>query len=134
MDKVLILVRGIPGSGKTTFSRYMSKGFDSLHIEADRFFVDDQGNYNFDASLLNQAHKWCQDSVFRAMNEDETSEIIVSNTFTTEKELKPYLDMAGRFNYKVISLIVENRHGSNNIYNVPSSVIQAMRDRFTFSL
>jgi hypothetical protein len=48
--------------------------------------------------------------------------VVVSNTFTTEKEMKPYYELAEKYGYRVYSLIVENRHGeseSTNIHNLP---------------
>jgi hypothetical protein len=64
-------------------------------------------------------------------------EIVVSNTFTTENELKPYYNLAKQYNYMVISLIVENRHGESektNIHNVPKETIEKMKNRFHVKL
>lgn len=60
--------------------------------------------------------------------------IFVSNTFTTEKEMKPYLKMAEESGYHVVSLIVENRHGNKSVHNVPEETMTKMRDRFSFKL
>jgi predicted kinase len=137
MNKVLILLRGLPGSGKSTFANYM---FSNNIFEADKYFYDEFGNYNFDASKLDLAHKWCQDQVIVAMTENLLSngkyysEIVVSNTSTTEKELKPYLDLAMTYNYNIISLIVENRHGNSSVHNLPAETIEKMRKRFSIKL
>ena len=61
-------------------------------------------------------------------------EIVVSNTSTTEKELQPYLDLATKYDYKVVSLIVENRHGNSSVHNVPDETIDKMRNRFNIKL
>lgn len=60
--------------------------------------------------------------------------VIVSNTFTTERELTPYTDMANQLNYSVISLVVENRHGNESIHNVPEEAMDRMRNRFSVKL
>ena len=60
--------------------------------------------------------------------------IVVSNTFTTEKELQPYLELAMKYDYKVVSLIVENRHGSQSIHNVPEETLVKMKNRFSIKL
>ena len=49
MEKVLYIVRGIPGSGKTTFA----KSLNCPVFEADMFFVNSQGIYNFDYTKIN---------------------------------------------------------------------------------
>ena len=135
MSKVLIILRGLPGSGKTSFAKYM---FSNNVFEADQYFYDSQGNYNFDATKLPDAHKNCQRRVEELMQMSETTqygqEIVVSNTATTERELQPYLDLAKLYGYKVVSLIVENRHGNASVHNVPTETIEKMRDRFSIKL
>jgi NEDD4-binding protein 2 len=137
MSKVLIILRGLPGSGKSTFANYM---FSNNIFEADKYFYNEDGTYNFDATKLHAAHKWCQLQVEHAMednlesNGQYFSEIVVSNTSTTEKELEPYLKLAEKYDYKVVSLIVENRHGNKSVHNVPDETMEKMRNRFEIKL
>lgn len=137
MYKVLILLRGLPGSGKTSFANLIWSSY--VICEADQFFYDEDGNYNFDATKLGLAHKSCQVRVesMMQMNENNSEyfpEIVVSNTSTTEKELQPYLDLALRYGYIVVSLIVENRHGGQNVHGVPDEKLEQMRNRFNIKL
>jgi predicted kinase len=137
MNKVLFIVRGLPGSGKTTFAHFIWSDF--VVCEADKYFYDKEGNYNFDATKLHEAHKWCQELVETYMQDNAAHapyypEIVVSNTSTTEKEMKPYFDLAEKYGYSVISLIVENRHGNTNIHNVPSETLDKMKNRFDIKL
>lgn len=133
MEKVLYIVRGIPGSGKSTFA----KSLGGAHFEADMFFMKD-GEYKFDMTKIKDAHKWCQDSVNTAMILNNTAglnqTIVVSNTFTQEWEMKPYFEMADLHGYKVFSIIVENRHGGVNEHNVPEEVLINMKNRFEIVL
>ena len=46
-------------------------------------------------------------------------QIVVSNTFTTQKELRPYLELAKEHDYSITVLVVENYHGNKDIHNVP---------------
>ena len=136
--KTLIILRGLPGAGKSSFANFMwSSG---VIFEADKYFYDEKGNYNFDASKLHAAHKWCQGEVETAMILNYTSggeyypEIIVSNTSTTEKEMQPYIDLAKQYDYKVVSLIVENRHGNKSVHGVPDETMEKMKNRFEIKL
>ena len=137
MSKLLVLLRGLPGSGKSSFAKHMWSDF--VICEADQFFYDSEGNYNFDPSKLKDAHKYCRDKVETFMSDNEKnsqfySEIVVSNTFTREWEMDEYFKLAKKYNYQVVSLIVENRHGNKNVHGVPDSKIEEMRNRFEISL
>jgi predicted kinase len=137
MNKVLVLVRGIPGSGKSTFANLVWNNY--AICEADKFFHDKEGNYNFDASKLKQAHEWCQNEVETKMKDNQNNpqfypEIAVSNTFTQEWEMQAYFDLAKKYDYRVFSIIVENRHGSTNVHGVPADTLKKMKDRFHISL
>ena len=127
--KTLYIVRGVPGSGKSTFA----KSLGGTHFEADMFFMKD-GEYKFDMSKIKEAHNWCQDSVNTAMIMNNTAglneTIVVSNTFTQEWEMKPYFEMAELHEYRVFSIIFENRHGGVNEHNVPEDKIEQMKNRF----
>ena len=137
MSKLLVLLRGLPGSGKSSFAKHMWSDF--VICEADQFFYDSDGNYNFDPSKLKDAHKYCRDKVETFMSDNEKNpqfypEIVVSNTFTREWEMDEYFKLAKKYDYQVVSLIVENRHGNKNIHGVPDSKIEEMRNRFEISL
>ena len=56
--KKLFLVRGLPGSGKSTFAKALV-GSDFLVCEADKFFYDKEGNYNFDATKVTKIDNRC---------------------------------------------------------------------------
>ena len=136
IPKILTLVRGLPGSGKSTFAGFIWN--DYAICEADKFFYDKEGNYNFDGSKIKEAHKWCQDSVYSAMILNHTAGlnnvIVVSNTFTQEWEMQPYYDLAEKYGYRVYSLIVENRHEGVNEHGVPEEKLVQMKNRFEIKL
>jgi hypothetical protein len=45
-----------------------------------------------------------------------------------------YYDWAKDFDYKVYSLIVENRHGGINEHGVPEDKLEIMKNRFEIKL
>ena len=135
MRKILYIVRGIPGSGKSTFAESLG----CPYFEADMFFMKD-GVYTFEGSKIKDAHAWCQNQVEEAMkfNEEthglDNSEIAVSNTFTQEWEMEPYYELAKKYGYTVFSLIVENRHRGVNDHGVPEEKLEIMKQRFNVKL
>lgn len=128
MKKDLILFRGLPGSGKSTLASLLC----DVHFSADMFF-EKEGEYKFDATKLSEAHRYCQDKVEEAMD-IETGVIGVANTFTMDWEMDIYYGLAEFFGYRVHTVIVENRHMSNNVHGCPEETIQKMKERFTIEL
>jgi predicted kinase len=129
MNKSLILLRGLPGSGKTTLGYAMGV----TPLAADDYFYDEEGNYNFDGSKLKIAHNWCKVRTEHQM-EDGIGMIVVSNTFTQEWEMESYYKLAEQYGYTVFSLIVENRHDGINEHGVPADKLEQMKNRFQIKL
>jgi predicted kinase len=135
--KKLYIVRGLPGSGKSTFAEALV-GSDFLVCEADKYFIVD-GEYKFDGTKIKQAHEWCRNKVETYMkdslvNDQFYREIAVSNTFTQEWEMEAYYKLAEQYGYMVFSIIVENRHGRVNEHGVPTDKLEQMKNRFEVKL
>lgn len=132
----LILLRGVPGSGKTTVAEVILQSPSNRSPEvlsADDFFYNTDGEYNFDPEKLREAHNYCQFRCSERMRQ-ELSRIVVANTFTQEWEMKIYFDMAERYKYRVHTLIVENRHDGENVHGVPEDKLLQMKNRFEIKL
>jgi predicted kinase len=127
--KTLYIVRGVPGSGKSTFAQQLTLN----NWEADMYFISEDGEYKFNIDEIKNAHQWCRDMIEDAMKHN-LNKIAVSNTFTQEWEMEPYFKLAEEYGYKVFSLIVENRHGGENEHDVPEDKIQIMKNRFQIKL
>ena len=122
MKKVFI-IRGISGSGKSTLAKSLAEIYPSHMIcEADDYFYDDKGNYNFDASKLGAAHASCKKKFEDALKAN-VHLIIVSNTSTTLKEYKPYVDKAAEYGYTTHVVLVERHLGTKSIHNVPQETL-----------
>ena len=126
--KELFLLRGLPGSGKST----LAKSLGGMHMEADKYFMD-EGEYKFDASKLKEAHAWCQNAA-RVWMTNSVPKVVISNTFTQTWEMDYYFELAKEHGYRVYSLVVENRHGGENVHNVPKEKIEEMARRFNVKI
>jgi predicted kinase len=127
----LILLRGLPGSGKSTVAKLFVGAL--CHYEADMFFVDANNVYRFEPAKIKDAHNWCRHKTMEAMKAGRPT-VIVSNTFTQEWEMETYYMLAEELDYRVVSMIVENRHGGKNLHGVPEDKLDAMRKRFEVKL
>lgn len=123
MTNHLHIVRGVSGSGKSTLARKLG----GYHVEADMYFEDADGHYNFDPSKLKSAHRFCQKRVEGSMAVGEPL-IVVSNTFTEFWEILPYIHLAEVHEYKVDITTLTEVYG--NIHDVPESVVEKQKNRF----
>jgi len=121
----MILVRGLPGSGKSTLAKTLI-GF-YMHVETDKFWGPE---YNFDMSRLGEAHAWCLSATRRLLVAGFSP--VVSNTFTTKKELAPYFALAKEFD--IVPQVVLCQGNFKNVHNVPEEVLFKMNARFEYNI
>ena len=119
----LILIRGVPGTGKSTLANLISENV----YETDDFFINSNGEYYFDPTNLSSYHRLNQVRVKQGMNAGEET-IAVSNTFSQVWEMQPYIDMARESDYELIVISLVGLHP--NIHDVPQTVIDVMTDRW----
>ena len=114
----LVLIRGLPGSGKSTIAKSMA-GY--KHYEADMYHMVD-GEYVFDFNNIKKAHEWCQSSTLAEL--EKGGRVVVSNTFTEKWEILPYIEFG--YSYSVIVA----RGEFENTHKVPEDVLIKMKARF----
>jgi len=119
----LLLVRGLPGSGKTTFASIFH---DRLHYETDMYFTNSDGVYKWDGTQLGRAHKWCQDSTRAALARGDW--VVVSNTFTKKWEMEAYFEMAKELGVNIEVVEMTEQYG--NIHGVSEEHIAKMKARW----
>ena len=117
----LTIIRGLPGSGKSTYA----KSLGVLHLEADMFAVRN-GEYCFNRSEQGNNHDMCKQLATKALQHG--CDVVVSNTFTQRWEMQPYLDAAldCRVDVEVIRCVGTWK----SVHDVPDAVIIKMGDWF----
>uniref|UniRef100_A0A669QX74 NEDD4 binding protein 2 like 2 n=1 Tax=Phasianus colchicus TaxID=9054 RepID=A0A669QX74_PHACC len=98
--KVLLILRGLPGSGKSTLSRFLlDHSRDGIVLSTDDYFRQQDG-YTYNAAQLGDAHDWNQKRAKQAMEQGK-SPVIIDNTNTQAWEMKPYVEVALEKGYRV---------------------------------
>ncbi|XP_045853178.1 NEDD4-binding protein 2 isoform X4 [Meles meles] len=98
---VLVLLRGLPGSGKSFLARTLQEDNPSGVILStdDYFYIN--GQYQFDVKYLGEAHEWNQNRAKEAF-EKKVSPVIIDNTNLQAWEMKPYVLLSQKHKYKVL--------------------------------
>jgi len=133
----LVLVRGLPGIGKSTFAKSL-KGYQ--HFETDKHFTDRFGDYVFDKTKLAEYHKKTQIDTY--LHLEYGNNVVVSNTFSQKWEMQPYINIShiyGDAKITIISLRAFSSIRDENIiekltarcvHHVPIEVIKHMNARW----
>lgn len=133
MEKIVYILRGIPGNGKSTLAEQLcDTNKSSVICCADDYFMHNN-EYLFNAEKLGSAHKWCQ-QLFLENLTDETEIIVVANTNTRERDVNVYRKLAIEHGYTVFVLTVENWHNGNDVHNVPEETKEKMREQLIKSI
>lgn len=97
-EKLVIIMRGITGSGKTT---YLQNNYPNAFIcSANDYFTDKDGNYNFIGPEVPQSHEYCKNAFVAALR-NSLSLIAVDNTAIKLWEFDFYLQLAEMYGYNV---------------------------------
>jgi len=125
--RTLFIVRGHPGSGKSTTGLLIAPGAcyaadDWFDIEAQKLKKTYEEFWNPD--LLDLAHRWCRDRVEQAMI-CGMPRIAVCNVFRKRMEMAIYKAMAEERGYKVAVIRMENDF--ENTHGVPSKKVAEIK-------
>jgi predicted kinase len=137
--KQLILMRGLPGSGKSTIARILADSFkaEGAYVQirsTDDFFVDEDGIYRFNPRLLEDAHSSNIHLVEGDMKNNEDV-IIVDNTHVRFKHMEPYALLAQKYGYEIQSVMVgflnnAQKYFDRCVHSVPLETIERMAREF----
>ncbi|EMP29559.1 NEDD4-binding protein 2 [Chelonia mydas] len=101
VGQVLVLLRGVPGSGKSFLARTLLEDNPSgIILSTDDYFYKN-GQYQYDANCLGEAHEWNRKRAKEAF-EKRISPIIIDNTNVQAWEMKPYVALSQQYKYKVM--------------------------------
>ncbi|NXL81479.1 N4BP2 protein, partial [Leptocoma aspasia] len=101
IGQVLVLLRGVPGSGKSYLARnLLEDNPGGVILSTDDYFYK-HGQYHYDPDCLGEAHDWNRKRAKEAF-EMQISPIIIDNTNIQAWEMKPYVTLAQQFKYKVM--------------------------------
>jgi len=142
MQKTVIINRGIPASGKSSFAKeivagFKEKGLSALSCSADSYFIVD-GEYRFDPSKLREYHIKNQNR-FKEALKNSTDLVICDNTNIEPWEANVYYEMAKEHDYFVILMDFESRElqshieaQSNDDYKhlIPPEILEMMLEKY----
>jgi predicted kinase len=127
----LIIIRGLPGSGKTCLGnrlRQLSREY-VRKVEVDDFFTGYLGRpYRFDKRLLGAANDWCYGEAMLTLHNGTS--VIVANNFSTRREIDRYRDGLTRSGIEARMTIIRTVGQHTSPHNVPASAIKRMQARW----
>lgn len=141
--RVLIIMRGAPGCGKSHLSRQiveMTVGSTYSNYQTHIFSTDDfymvNGHYRYEKTRLPEAHEWNQRRVSTVAKQG-LSPIIVDNTNIEIWEMEPYAKTAIYNGYYLEIMEPKTpwarkayQLAKRNIHSVPVTVIRRMLDNY----
>ncbi|MEZ9398850.1 AAA family ATPase [Vibrio splendidus] len=120
----ITLIRGIPGSGKTTMALEM----DAALVEADQFFVNKDGEYHHDRRFIKDAHEWCQMEMKRLLLAG--NDVVVANTFIKKWEILGYLKAVQSLGLDLDIEVLEASGEYPNVHGVPEDIVCRMKRQY----
>ncbi len=136
MTQTIFLLRGLPGSGKSTIAAQLAESDtnQTTVVSADDYFSDEFGIYTFNSAKLPIAHADCLKRCGADLMQGFS--VAVANTFTQRWEMESYLRMATELHARVVVVdtfnggMTDEELAEKNTHGVPLAAITAMRIRY----
>jgi predicted ABC-type ATPase len=125
--KIAYIMRGVPGSGKSTVAKSLLNGNGVIHSTDDLFYVGEE--YCFDPAKLPEYHRQNYEA-FCCSLEKGAPVVICDNTNVKKSHFMWYVEAAQKAGYIVAIIFMPHPDpevaAARNIHKVPAHTIQRM--------
>lgn len=120
-----LLIRGLPGSSKSTVASKLAAKYGVKHFENDAYLMHGD-KYVWTPETAKDAAKRCFEDAMSALRSGKDT--IVSNVFVTRKSIDRYVRAAKQLGCEVQVWRMTNDFG--NVHDVPTNVLASMKSGF----
>ena len=128
---MLYIMRGPPGSGKSTIAKEIATKTGARIASADFFHLNEKGEYEWKPENVASAHAWCRGLVEGILSCDE--DCVLDNTNIIINHFLPYVKLADKYGH-LWCIIVPNTPwawnvvecAKRNTHSVPEATIARM--------
>lgn len=133
-ETAVVILRGVPGSGKsflaTNSSEYLSNPSEFAVCSADEYFIKD-GTYTFVPELVPEAHAYCLQKFLKCVSNIEFKFVIVDNTNSQvwEYQIYSYLCEILHLDMHIVEIpcptdFIAGKFQSRNAHNIDSTAVK----------
>lgn len=128
---IVYIMRGIPGSGKTTYAKELAGTSGKIH-STDNYFVEN-GHYVFDQRKLGEYHQKNLEA-FKESLKAGAPIVVCDNTNIKVCHMQPYIEAAEVYGYRIEVITMPHLDpqvaARRNVHNVPLPAITRMAQIF----
>ena len=137
-SKVLFLIRGLPGSGKSSIVKLLKEKYTgkSVVCSSDDFWIQEDGSYKWCKEKLSEAHEWCQAKARDACKAN-TPVVIIDKTNVKRSEWDFFVEVANLNSYTVVLVSPKTpwcldavELAKRNVHSVPVEAVEVKKKDF----